>query len=203
MPNSIFQCQTHLKNAKFVKSGSEKCQMAALVPFATDRRLFAPGHNHRVHWFVRSPVGRRTLTKSSAKDRRPPFIAIAIAHPPARLASANKKRGGRKRDNRRTGYLAGASAGQNRQCDSDSLLRPPTREPGGPASLRASERVHSTAIFFVASPYRRKCHSSASSAPHRPGPMQTPTKPQGTQPQSNADGQQVCDRGGGSKASRI
>jgi len=28
MPNSIFQCQTHFKNAKFVKSGIEKCQLA-------------------------------------------------------------------------------------------------------------------------------------------------------------------------------
>jgi len=31
MPNSIFQCQTHFKNAKFVKSGIEKCQLAALL----------------------------------------------------------------------------------------------------------------------------------------------------------------------------
>jgi len=31
MPNSIFQYQTHLKNAKFVKSGIEKCQLAALA----------------------------------------------------------------------------------------------------------------------------------------------------------------------------
>jgi len=30
MPNSNFQCQAHFKNAKFVKSGIEKCQLAAL-----------------------------------------------------------------------------------------------------------------------------------------------------------------------------
>ncbi len=31
MPNENYPCQTLLKNAKFVKSGIEKCQLAALV----------------------------------------------------------------------------------------------------------------------------------------------------------------------------
>jgi len=30
MPNPNFQCQTYFKNAKFVKSGIEKCQLTAM-----------------------------------------------------------------------------------------------------------------------------------------------------------------------------
>ena len=56
MPNEIFPCQTLLKNAKFVISGIEKCQLSALqdlgknpqkiafkIPAGGGIRIFAPG----------------------------------------------------------------------------------------------------------------------------------------------------------------
>ncbi len=36
MPNTNFQCQALLKNASFVKSGIEKCQLATVVGTADD-----------------------------------------------------------------------------------------------------------------------------------------------------------------------
>ncbi len=60
MPNEIFSCQTLLKNAKFVKSGIEKCQLAALAETLTSFFRYLADPVYVVHYALvvgRAPPG--------------------------------------------------------------------------------------------------------------------------------------------------